>query len=276
MSTANHHTTAGQVERMNHEIITYLRFYVNWQQDNWVEILPMAQMVINNRQNRAIGMSPYEAVYGKEPRQQDWQEIENGQYIKVLHEQIKLDLGWTTKEYERYYNRKRRDSPIMKKGDRVYLKRRSFGQKRYNIRTKRQMDKLDAQQIGPFEILEVLENDNYKLKLPPGWKMHPVFHVSLLEPTKRKANWTEAFEPEEEWEVEEILKERIVNGKYEYLIKWKGYEPEESSWEPIENLNCPELMRQFQAKQQVLDVGPIDQGTPRKRDPKIGGGPTKH
>jgi hypothetical protein len=82
MSTANHHTTAEQVERMNHEIITYLRFYVNWQQDNWVEILPMAQMVINNRQNRAIGMSPYEAVYGKEPRQQDWREIENGQYSK--------------------------------------------------------------------------------------------------------------------------------------------------------------------------------------------------
>ena len=116
MSTENHHTTAAQDERMNHEIITYLRFYVNWQQNNWVEILPMAQMVIDNRQNRAIGMSPYEAVYGKEPRQQAWQEIENGQY-----EQIKLDLEWTTKEYERYYNRKRRDSPAMKKGDRVYL-----------------------------------------------------------------------------------------------------------------------------------------------------------
>ena len=64
-------------------------------------------------------------------------------HIKALHEQIKLDLEWTTKEYERYYNRKRRDSPAMKRGDRVYLKRRSFGQKRYNIR---QMDKLDAQQ----------------------------------------------------------------------------------------------------------------------------------
>jgi hypothetical protein len=110
----------------------------------------------------------------------------------------------------------------MKKGDRVYLKRRSFGQKRYNIRTKRQMDKLDAQQIGPFEILEVQENDNYKLKLPPGWRMHPIFHVSLLEPTKRQANWIESFEPEEEWEVEEILKERMINGKYEYLINGKA------------------------------------------------------
>ena len=78
----------------------------------------------------------------------------------------------------------------MKKGDRVYLKRRSSGQKRYNTRTKRQMDKLDAQQIGPFEILEVQENDNYKLKLPPGWRMHPVFHVSLLEPKKRQMEST--------------------------------------------------------------------------------------
>jgi hypothetical protein len=119
------------------------------------------------------------------------------------------------------------------------------------------MDKLDAQQIGPFEILEVQENDNYKLKLPPGWRMHPIFNVSLLEPTKRKANRTEAFEPEEEWEVEEILKERMVNGKYEYLIKWKGYEPGESTWEPIENLNCPEVMQLFQEKRQALD-GKLD------------------
>ena len=52
------------------------------------------------------------------------------------------------------------------------------------------MDKLDAQQIGPFEILEVQENDNYKLKLPPGWRMHPVFHVSLLEPKKRQMEST--------------------------------------------------------------------------------------
>jgi Chromo (CHRromatin Organisation MOdifier) domain len=69
---------------------------------------------------------------------------------------------------------------------------------------------------------------------------------------------------------------KTTNGKYEYLIKWKGYELEKSTWEPIENLNCPERMREFQESREVLDVGPIDQGTPRKRDPKSGGGPRKH
>ena len=50
---------------------------------------------------------------------------------------------------------------------------------------------------------------------------------------------------EEEFEVEEILDKRKHYGKIQYLIKWKGYPLSEESWEPENNLNCPDLLEEF-------------------------------
>ena len=45
--------------------------------------------------------------------------------------------------------------------------------------------------------------------------------------------------------VEEVLQERKVRNQTQYLIKWEGYDHSENIWEPTENLNCPDLLRQF-------------------------------
>jgi hypothetical protein len=41
---------------------------------------------------------------------------------------------------------------------------------------------------------------------------------------------------EQEYEVEQILNNKWVSGKPYYLVKWKGYDTSENTWEPIENL----------------------------------------
>ena len=45
----------------------------------------------------------------------------------------------------------------------------------------------------------------------------------------------EDFMPDE-WEVEKILRHRKINGKWEFLTKWVGYEPGEETWEPVQNV----------------------------------------
>ncbi|XP_068081276.1 chromobox protein homolog 5 isoform X1 [Anabrus simplex] len=50
---------------------------------------------------------------------------------------------------------------------------------------------------------------------------------------------------EEEYEVEKVVDSKIVRGQTQYKIRWKGFSPENDTWEPEEDLNCPELIQEF-------------------------------
>merc|ERR1712080_170422 len=51
----------------------------------------------------------------------------------------------------------------------------------------------------------------------------------------------------EEYEVETIVSKRLRKGKAEYLVKWKGWEdPDDNTWEPIGNLECHELIEEYE------------------------------
>eukprot|EP00088_Acartia_fossae_P010455 TRINITY_DN15216_c0_g1_i1.p1 TRINITY_DN15216_c0_g1~~TRINITY_DN15216_c0_g1_i1.p1 ORF type:complete len:159 (+),score=47.88 TRINITY_DN15216_c0_g1_i1:54-530(+) len=58
---------------------------------------------------------------------------------------------------------------------------------------------------------------------------------------------------DEEYEVESIVQKRVRKGKVEYLVKWKGWEnPDDNTWEPVGNLDCEELIAEYE-KQQADD-----------------------
>jgi hypothetical protein len=142
--------------------------------------------------------------------------------------------------------------PTFSKGDMVLLATK-------NINTKRPNKKLDYKYIGPYKILEKISENNYKLELSPKVRLHPIFHISLLEPTEgtimvKTDNETEV-EDLEEYEAERILdmrKERPDGTKQiEYLVKWKGYMASENTWEPPEHLNhVQRLLKNFHQRRQ--------------------------
>ena len=73
ISTAYHPRTDGQSERTNQWLETYLRLFVNHQQDDWASHLPLAEFAHNNWKNATTGESPFHLLMGYHPRA-DWNE----------------------------------------------------------------------------------------------------------------------------------------------------------------------------------------------------------
>ncbi|KAJ1579744.1 hypothetical protein NDA12_006262 [Ustilago hordei] len=220
LSTAYHPQTDGQTERVNQVIEQYLRMYCNYEQNDWANLLDTAAFVYNNTVHNSIGVSPFFACYGWNPKAHPdipqrlgvndpgrFEYLMDGkERCKYLQEQIREAQRRSVNQY----NRKHKDIEF-KVGDMVYINRR-------NWKTRRPTPKLDTRFAGPYPVQE-------RPTIP-----------SL---------------PDEDldFEVEALIDKRSHNGTMEYKVLWRGYSEEAASWEPVENLNCPDLIQEYEVSE---------------------------
>lgn len=188
MSTAYHPQTDGQTERTNQTLEQYLRCYVNFQQNDWVQLLPIAQFAFNNHKS-ITGISPFYANYGKHPNiERDPRGLKpiaekaqiSVEKLQDLHKALQKELQEISEKTTTQANRKRSEGPDFQEGEKVYILRK-------NIKTQRPSDKLDHTKIGPYKIKKKLGPVTFEIELPKGMNIHPVFHKSLLGKAPRNA-----------------------------------------------------------------------------------------
>jgi len=100
--------------------------------------------------------------------------------LDAMGEAMRENMKAAETRMAKYYNQKVADKELQfKVGDWVMVNAK-------NIKTKRPSKKLDYKLRGKFEIEKLCGTNGYRLKLPPlSGKIHPVFHISLLEPYRQ-------------------------------------------------------------------------------------------
>ncbi|KAL2010988.1 hypothetical protein VTN00DRAFT_3706 [Thermoascus crustaceus] len=130
LSTTAHPQTDGQTEWMNQTLEQYLHCYINYQQDNWVELLPMAQFAYNSAKNETTQESLFYANYRfelsayQEPKPDKvlaQKGILRADQLQELHQQLNLDIQFIAYRTAKYYNQHHKKGPELKAGDKVYL-----------------------------------------------------------------------------------------------------------------------------------------------------------
>ena len=189
LSTAYHPQTDGQTERVNHVLVDMLRHYVSPQQDDWDEKLDMAEFAINIAHHESIGTSPFMLNYGYEPHLPVSLMSTNAvpaarDYIRSMSRQImqaRACRRGATARQKRYYD-KGRVHVEFQPNDCVLLNSK-------NLKFKVGMPKLLPRYVGPFQINKRVGEVAYELNIPQRWRIHDVFHVSVLEPYYKDGNY---------------------------------------------------------------------------------------
>ena len=210
-STAFHPQTDGQTEQQNSTMEVYLRAFVNWEQNDWARLLPMAEFAFNNFKNASTGHTPFELncgyhpcmLYKEEvdPRSQSKSADKLVENLKELIIICRENLYQAQELQKRAYNKGVKPQSYAP-SEKVWLNSKF-------IKTKRNR-KLEAKFFGPFQVLHSVGKQAYKLELPRNWRIHNIFHVSPLEhDTTRKGREFSVleFEPgdnDKEYKVEAI------------------------------------------------------------------------
>jgi hypothetical protein len=261
LSTAFHPQTDGQTEIVNRRMEDILRHFVGPSQSGWDSLLPCVEFAINSSWHESIQETPFVLNYGRHPRTPFSVQFTAADLAssvpaaqRFTHEmqlatvRAKACLVAALARQKAAADKGRRDVAFSV-GESVLLHSR-------NLSLKGGARKLMPKWVGPFPVSAVVNPVAYRLELPAHWRIHDVFHVSLLKPyrsdgTVQPPPPPELVDGEPEWEVEAILAQVPKQGRRpaRYLVRWKGYAPVHDSWEPLSGLtNCAGMLAAYHAR----------------------------
>ena len=280
----------GQTERANQTLEQYLRIYTTYQQDNWADLLPLAEFAYNNAPNASTGVSPFFANKGYDPELAIFPErtITSNHALKFavdldeLHAHLRENLRIAQQRYQVQADKHRLPAPDFPIGSHVFVNAKW-------IKTSRPIKKLSERFLGPYEVIARPGSHSYTIRLPKELaRIHPVFHVSQLEPAVPNTVPNRVQPPPgpveldsddsddgEQYEIAEILSStynrRFRTCNLRYLVRWTGYEgtEEESSWVSADDVHAQLLIDAFHSQYPDLPG-------PERKAPKDWTPPRKH
>ena len=229
-----------QTEWVNQELEQFLQLFTNQWQDDWDDLLPFTEFQYNNHVHTTTQNVPFLldtsriTWMGFEPNQhQSHLETVNKfkEWMKDTLDEAKAALIKSKDEMAKYYDQKRVLAPDFQPGDKVYLDAS-------DIQTTQPSKKLSHRRLGPFPMVKKVGNGTYWLRLPTLMsRLHPIFNVVKLTLAPMDPHPRSSPDPAPtSWNHRQrrrmgCRRNRMINRKLKYLIKWEGYGIEHNSWE---------------------------------------------
>ena len=178
----------GQTKHANQTLQQYLQVYCNYcnyQQNNWSNLLPLAEFTYNNAPNVMMGLTPFYTNKGYHPSitihskwdiasTRAWDFVVN---LNDLHQQLQSHISDAQKRYSVSANKNQTLLLDFKIGGKVFVKSN-------NIHTTQPSKKLTEKYLGLFEIIAQVSSISFTLHFPNSMRsIHPIFHISMLEPS---------------------------------------------------------------------------------------------
>jgi hypothetical protein len=258
LSTAFHPETDGATEKANQEVQAFLRAYVNFNQSDWDDWCPAAQLALNNRPSETRGgLSPYFILHGRDVKpipELTYDSHKTSKFggaestvakLRKINEWVSTALAANQQSMEEQANRHRKAPEQFKPGDEVWLNLK-------NIPLGRPSRKLDWQH-AKYRVIKQVAPLVYELDVPTG--IHNRFHAELLRrfpnnpfPSQVAATprSTIQVDGEDEWELEEILCAFGQGDQRVAWCKWTGWQTPAAT--DLENVADTAALDAFEAK----------------------------
>ena len=274
-SSAWHPETDGQTEIVNAAVNRYLRAFVSFTQDDWVDYLPLAEFAMNNQVNDSTGISPFFANYGFKPRlgiepaghpPQNLSAQAKMEFFRAdavanrfdrILTQLKALARISQQRYEDNANTRRDEGALFRKDDMVMVSLE-------NMKTNRPKKKWDDKWDGPYQVVAVYRGA-VVVDLPDHIRVNKSFHTSKVRlwvaekiPGQADINTAERRNVqgrvaerdddgnvEDKWEFEKILDVHDEDPRgLTYEIKWKYHR--DTTWQLEEDLKgCERAIQRF-------------------------------
>ena len=269
LTTPYHPQGNGKAENSNKQMETILRSFCDSRQRNWDLCLSTAEFAVNDSVHASSGYTPFFLNYGFHPRSEidltlqaalaedpkpevkdvidswlgDFKRMDD--CLRLARENI-----IRAQASQSQYANKRRLDTTFKVGDKVMVSAKHITRPA----DRGTQFKLRLQWIGPFHILQVKYADDgepcaYRIDLPDNWGPygHVISQDKLKPYVESQAEWPlreEAPPPEpevvqgaSEYVVETIEAIRKNRGRWNWLVKWKGYSSDHNKWLTFQQLN---------------------------------------
>ena len=210
--TSGYHPEAdGQTEQTNQTLEQYIRVYCNYQQDNWSELLPLAEFAYNNAPSATTGVTTFFANKGYHPNISVYPERDLASArvrdfvtdLDELHQELCTAMAEAQEHYKISADWNRLPAPDFQIRQIVMVKAKY-------IHTTQLSRKLGPKNHSLFKIIAHPGPVSFTLELPPELcRIHPVFHTSMLEHITPNSILNHTQDP---------LPPIEINGKVEYII----------------------------------------------------------